>query len=46
MVWETHKVALTRVSQYAENEPVCKKTNNLGSDKVRHQPGCKVTEDG
>ena len=22
------------------------KTNNLGSDQVRHKPGCTVTEDG
>ena len=27
-------------------EPVREKTNNLGSDQVRHKPGCKVTEDG
>ena len=28
------------------NEPVHEKTNNLGSDQVRHKPGCTVTEDG
>ena len=27
-------------------EPVREKTNNLGSDHVRHKPGCTVTEDG
>ena len=27
-------------------EPVRKKTNNLGSDQVRHKPGCTVAEDG
>ena len=27
-------------------EPVREKTNNLGSDQVRHKPGCAVTEDG
>ena len=27
-------------------EPVHKKTNNLGSDQVRHKLGCAVTEDG
>ena len=27
-------------------EPVCEKTNNLGSDQVQHKPGCTVTEDG
>ena len=27
-------------------EPVNEKTNNLGSDQVRHKPGCTVTEDG
>ena len=27
-------------------EPVHEKTNNLGSDQVRHKPGCTVTEDG
>ena len=27
------------------NEPVHEKTNNLGS-RVRHKPGCTVTEDG
>ena len=27
-------------------EPVREKTNNLGSDQVRHKPGCTVTEDG
>ena len=30
----------------SKNEPVREKTNNLGSDKVRHKPGCTVTEDG
>ena len=28
------------------NEPVHEKTNNLGSDQVRHKPACTVTEDG
>ena len=28
------------------SEPVREKTNNLGSEQVRHQPGCTVTEDG
>ena len=28
------------------NEPVREKSNNLGSDQVRHKPGCTVTEDG
>ena len=27
-------------------EPVREKTNNLGSDQVRHKPGCTVAEDG
>ena len=27
------------------NEPVRGKTNNLGSDHVRHKPGCTVAED-
>ena len=27
-------------------EPVHEKSNNLGSDQVRHKPGCTVTEDG
>ena len=27
-------------------EPVGEKTNTLGSDPVRHKPGCIVTEDG
>ena len=26
-------------------EPVREKTNNMGSDQVRHKPGCTVTED-
>ena len=26
-------------------EPVREKTNNLGSDQVRHKPGCTVKED-
>ena len=25
---------------------MCVKTNNLGSDQVRHKPSCTVTEDG
>ena len=25
-------------------EPVCEKTNNLGSDQVPHKPDCTVTE--
>ena len=32
--------------KYVTNEPVCEKTNNLGSDQVRHKPGCTNTEDG
>ena len=28
------------------SEPVHEKTNTLGSDQVRHKPGCTVTEDG
>ena len=28
------------------NEPVHEKTNNLGSDQVRHKPVCTVTEAG
>ena len=31
------------VSKY---KPLREKTNNLGFDKVRHKPGCTVTEDG
>ena len=27
-------------------EPVRDKTNNLGSDQIRHKPACTVTEDG
>ena len=27
------------------DEPVREKTNNLGSDQVRHKPGCTVTEE-
>ena len=27
-------------------EPVREKTNNLGSDQIRHKPGCTGTEDG
>ena len=27
-------------------EHVHEKTNNLGSDQVRHKPGCTVTQDG
>ena len=27
-------------------EPVHEKTNNLGSDQIRHKPGCTVTEEG
>ena len=27
-------------------EPAHEKTNNLGSDQVRHKLGCTVTEDG
>ena len=27
-------------------KPVHEKTNNLGSDQVRHKPGCTITEDG
>ena len=29
-----------------KKEPVRKKSNNLGSDQVRHKAGCTVTEDG
>ena len=28
------------------NEPLCEKSNNLGSDQVRHKLGCIVTEAG
>ena len=27
-------------------EPVREKTNNLGSNQVRHKPGCTLTQDG
>ena len=27
-------------------EPVLEKTNNLGSDQVRHKPACTFTKDG
>ena len=27
-------------------EPVREKTNNLGSDRIRHKLGCAVAEDG
>ena len=27
-------------------EPVREKTNNLGSDQVRHKSGCTLTEEG
>ena len=30
----------------SSNEPVHEKTNNLGSDQVRHKPACTVTDDG
>ena len=30
----------------SEIEPVREKTDNLGSDQVRHKPDCTVTEDG
>ena len=29
-----------------EFEPVPEKINNLGSDQVRHKPGCSIKEDG
>ena len=31
---------------YPLHKPVREKINNLGSDQVRHKPGCTVTEDG
>ena len=39
---------IQRFNRYGEirYEPVHEKTNNLGSDQVRHKPGCTVTEDG
>ena len=33
-------------SEDRQYEPVREKTNNLGSDQVRHKPDCTVTEDG
>ena len=29
-----------------KHEPVHEKTNNLGSNQIRHKLGCTVTEDG
>ena len=49
--WE--KLATFQVSCIKEHhqivlqfEPVHEKTNNLGSDHVRHKQGCTVTESG
>ena len=39
-----HRIRNNRVSKV--NEPVRENTNNLGSDQVRHKPGCTVPEDG
>ena len=41
-----HTVAYSGVCVWVLNEPVREKTNNLGSDQVRHKPDCTVTEDG
>ena len=27
-----------------EIEPICEKTNNLGSNEIKHNPACTVTE--
>ena len=38
--------ALIWKNKQLQYEPVREKTNNLGSDQVRHKPGCTVTEEG
>ena len=42
----THAVVEGSGIDTIEFEPVHGKTNNLGSDQVRHKLGCTVTEDG
>ena len=44
-VSKNSKIKLKNINP-ALNEPVCEKTNNLGSDQVQHKPGCTVTENG
>ena len=40
------KACLVESSLECKIEPVCEKTNNLGSVQVLHKPGCTVAEDG
>ena len=43
-----NRYANTKICLHAVCEPLSEKTNNLGSDRVRHKPGCihcTVTED-
>ena len=40
----TQNVLGVHILHKTKFEPVREKTNNLGSDKVRHKPGCTVTE--
>ena len=42
----THAVVEGPGIDTKEFEPVHGKTNNLGSDQVRHKPSCTVAEDG
>ena len=53
-VFETTEFEIAQVAcnyynhthQALSYEPVREKTNDLGSDQVRHKPGSTVTEDG
>ena len=39
-------LSICQVSSSIPYEPLREKTNTLGSDQVRHKPGCSITEDG
>ena len=39
-------IALCTSCSRAKNETSLEKTNNLGSDQIRHKPACIVKEDG
>ena len=41
---ETNALVLSH--KHHQNEPVHEKTNNVGSNHVRHNPDCTVAEDG
>ena len=45
-VGNEYEVSCFGIGELIAQEPVCVKTNNLGSNQIQHKLGCTVIEDG